>query len=344
MKPGGTTGELRSPRAAANNLDFAPDASRGASNLPVRLPDLGRGILARSALCLIALLAPAAADSVKPLFSGPFFLNQISMVGSPAGYDYVLTNGFYHFQVGWIEPIAQGHDGLFGETYFETNGNLNVSPFTSDIGTTFNLKPIRYLEIGLSYNRMLFHNSMVGFVVAPEQHVPKQAYRPNDILTHHKEPGGADIFTYHANATFDWGPAQFYFSGSRTLWDIDAKGKDYVFEYGDDLLLNTRDRVNNLMAQVILGSRPHRLFLDLSFIGVALRDQYWLTDDEGLEKNLVSLGITGLRSGRNPQFQRRGLDLSLGYWTLHNQVPSGAIAKSLMIIADWQWNIHVLKI
>src|SRR3954464_13617370 len=104
------------------------------------------------------------ADTIKPLlFFGPFFMNQVSAWGSPAGYDYVMTNGFYHFQVGWIEPLSDSRHGIFGETYFETNGNLNISPFTSDMGTTFNLKFIRYLEVGLSYNRLLYHNSMVAF-------------------------------------------------------------------------------------------------------------------------------------------------------------------------------------
>jgi len=310
--------------------------------LPFRLSRSAIRILAPLTL---AVMAPfVRADTVKPLLFGPFFMNQVSMVASPAGYDYALTNGFYHFQVGWIEPIAQTNGGIFRETYFETNGNLNISPFTSDVGTTFNVKPLRYLEFGLSYNRMLFHNSMVSFATQGDVPPPKEQYRPDEILSNDKEMGGADIFTYQANLTFDMGPAQFYFAGSRTLWDIDAKGKNYVFEYGDGLLLGIRDRVNNFMAQATLDLRPHSLFRRVSFVGLSVRDQYWQTDQTKLEKNLVSAGITGFRLGRNPRFQRRGLDLSLGYWILHDQIPSGDIAKSLVLIADWQWNIHVLNI
>ena len=281
--------------------------------MPFRLPRSSFRILV--SLTLAALCAGARADSVKPLQFGPFFMNQISMVGSPAGYDYALTNGFYHFQVGWFEPIAQGKDGIFGETYFETNGNLNVSPFTSDVGTTFNVKPLRYLELGLSYNRMVFHNSMVSFPATKDEKQPaKELYRPDQVLSHStKEMGGADIFTYQANLTFDLGPTQFYFAGSRTLWDIDAKGKGYVYEYGDGLLLAIRDRVNNFMAQATLDLRPHSVFRKLSFVGFTVRDQYWHTDQTELEKNLVSAGITGFRLGHNPRFQRRGLDLSVGY-------------------------------
>jgi hypothetical protein len=308
--------------------------------LPVRLHRLAARAIGM--LLLATLSRGAYADSVKPLMFGPFFMNQLSMEGSPAGYDYVLTNGFYHFQVGWFEPIAQGAEGIFSETYFETNGNLNISPFTSDVGTAFNVKPLRYLELGLSYNRMLFHNSMVTF---PNGNKPdRELYRPDEVLRKHSELGGADIFTYQANLTFDLGPAQFYLSDSLSLWDIDAKGKEYAYEYGDGLLISTRDRVNTVLAQATFDTRPHSLFRKVSFVGFAIRDQFWHTVKSEMSKNLVSAGITGFRVGRNSRFQRRGLDLSVGYWTLHDQIPSGHIAESLMLIADWQWNIHVLKI
>lgn len=295
-------------------------------------------------LAALGLAGPAGSDTVKPVQFGPFFLNQLTVVGSPVGYDYVLTNGVYHFQIGWIEPMSQSRTGLFGGTYFETNGNLNVSPYTSDVGTTFNLKPLRYLEMGLSYNRLMFHNSMVAFSRPGGEIVEKRLYRPDEIALFSKSAGGADIFTYQANFTLDVGRAQFYLSGARTLWDVDAKGKDFVFEYGDAMLLATRDRVNNVLAQMTLDLRPFSVFPKAGFVGLALRNQYWITDQTNIEKNLVSFGITGLRYGRNPQQHRRGLDFSVGYWTMHDQVPSGDHAKSIVLLADWQWNIHVLKI
>jgi hypothetical protein len=310
--------------------------------LPILLSRISRLLIVLAIAA--ASLRVASADSVKPLLFGPFFMNQVSVIGSPVGYDYVLTNGFYHFQVGWIEPISQGTGGLFSETYFEIDGNLNVSPFTSDLGTTFNLKPLRYLELGLSYNRMMFHNSMVSFGSVDNTLPDKKLYRPDAILSRRQELGGADIFSYHANFTLDLGPAQFYLSGAHTLWDMDAKGEDFVYEYGDDLLLSIRDRVDLGMAQATFDLRPHSVFHTMSFVGLAIRDQYWYAEQSKLMKNLVSGGITGIRLGQNSRFQRRGLDLSLGYWTLHDQIPSGNFAKSWVIIADWQWNIHVLRI
>lgn len=299
------------------------------------------------AIALLALALPwnAGCDSIKPLNFGPFFMNQVNFSGSPYGYDYALTNALYHFQVGWIEPLAEGAKGIFAETYFETDGNFNLSPFTSDIGTTFNLKPIRYLEVGLSYNRLLFHNSMVTFVEPANTEVPLEEWRPSHVIDRdHKEPGGADIFTFQANLTFDLGRTQFYVSGSRTLWDIDAKGRSYVFDYGDDVLIKPRDRVNSLLAQITLDLRPYSLYKSVSYTGLCIRDQYWYTTQTRLEKNLISAGITGFRLGQNPELQRRGLDLSVGYWIYHEQIPKGDLLKSLVLLGDWKWNIQFLKI
>jgi hypothetical protein len=291
---------------------------------------------------LLSLSIPARGDSVKPLLFGPFFMNQVSVAGSPAGYDYMLTNGFYHFEVGWNEPFSENSQGFFGQTYFETSGNLNVSPFTSDLGTSFNLKPFRYLEFGLSYNRLVFHNSMISF---QDSLIPdKSRYSPDAIFSGSKDLAGADIFTYQANFTFNILRTQLYLYASRALWDIDATGKKFVFEYGDGLLIKRRDRVNNLLAQYSIDLQPWSLFRRNSFTGLVLRNQYWSTAQTGLERNMVSFGITGLRRGRNPERQRRGLDLSVGYWTQHDQIPAGDVAKSFVLLADWKWNIHFLKI
>ena len=301
----------------------------------------------RSAMTLIIalLVVNAGADSVKPLNFGPFFMNQMSANVNPTGYDYALTDVRYHFQIGWIEPLAEGAGGLFRETYFETDGNFNVSPFTSDIGTTFNLKPLRYLEMGLSYNRLLFHNTMVTFKRPDNTPVPIDEWQPSNVISRdHKEPGGADIFTFQTNLTLNLGPAQIYLFGSRTLWDIDAKGKDYVYEYGTDMLIRPRDRVNSLLAQITLDLRPHSLYRSVSFTGLSIRNEYWYTTQTRLEKNLIYAGITGFRFGQNPERQRRGLDLSLGLWTMHDQIPKDDWVKSLVVIADWKWNIQFLKI
>ncbi len=312
--------------------------------MPTRL-SIPKTLQAAIAFLSLALASRVGADSVKPLNFGPFFMNQLSSTLSPAGYDYVLNDALYHFQVGWIEPLAEDAGGLFRQTYFETDGNFNISPFTSDIGTTFNLKPIRYLEMGLSYNRLLFHNTMVTFIRPDRTEPPVEDWRPSHVIAReHKEPGGADIFTFQSNLTVDIGPTQLYIFGSRTLWDIDAQGKDFVYEWGTDILIRPRDRVNTLLAQFTYDLRPHSLYKSVSFTGVSVRSQYWYATQTRLEKNLVSGGITGFRIGRNPERQRRGLDFSVGYWTMHDQIPKDDWIKSLVVIGDWKWNIQFLKI
>ena len=304
------------------------------------------------AVLLPALLAlPGHSDSVKPLQFGPYVLNKLSMVGSPAGYDYVLTNGGYQFQLGWVEPIANDPSSVFHHTYFETSGDFNISPYQFDLGTTFNLKPIRYLEIGLTYHRLIFNNSLVAFSrrgddLDDELSVPPRSeWRPSAIyekLGH--EPAGADVFTYQANFTIDAGRLQFFLLGSRTLWDIDAKGRDFVFEFSSDLLIWTHDRVNSAVVQLSLDLRPYSLYRTLSYTGFSVRNQYWSTEHTFLRKNLVSFGITGFRIGRNRGSQRRGLDLSVGYYTLHDQLPGNDPAKALVVLADWRWNIQFLDL
>jgi hypothetical protein len=285
------------------------------------------------------------ADSVKPLDYGPFFMNQLSSTLSPTGSDYILNTALYHFQVGWIEPISEEKKGLFRETYFESCANFNLSPFTSDIGTTLNLKPIRYLEFGLSYNRLIFHNTLAAFNKSETNPLPLEEAKPSNILAlESRQPGGADVFTFQTNLTMDLGPIQFFIYGSRTLWDIDAPGKEFVYEYGTDILIRTRDRVNSLLTQFTWDLRPHSLYKYVTFTGVSFRDQYWHTTQTRLEKNLVSGGITGFRIGKNPEHQRRGLDFSLGYFTQHNQIPKGDWLQSLVVIGDWKWNIQFLKI
>jgi hypothetical protein len=318
-----------------------PSSRPPVNRLPPTLRLLSAGVIFSCLACSALLFSPAAADSVKPVHYGPYLLNQVDMLASPAGHDFVLSNGFYHFQIGWIEPLADGTKGIFQGTYFETDGSINLSPYYVNLGTTFNLKPMRYLETGLTYNRLLYNNSMVAFKGMPE----KKDWAPAAIMSINKEPGGADVFTFQGNITVDIGRAQFFIYGSRSQWDVDAAGRDFVYDYVDDFLIKSRDRVNYGLAQIDFDMRPLSLTRYVSYTGFGLRDQYWRAEGTDLEKNLVSGGITGFRIGRNSESQRRGLDLSFGYWTRHPQIPASATwAEHWVILADWKWNIQVLNL
>lgn len=271
-------------------------------------------------------------------------VHNITFIGNPAGYRYALTNGYYRLKVGWIEPILENSTGLLKDTYFETGGEANTSPFQSDIGTTFNMKPIRYLEIGLNYNRLIFHNSMVAYAAPGVDMIDLGQARPGDLMKLDREFGGADVFTFHANFTLDMGPTRLFVLGSRALWDIDVRGKHFVYEYSNDFVIKPRDRVNYLLAQWTLDLRRFSSNPAYTFTGLAFRNEFWNTTRTELEKNLVSAGITGIRLGRNSERQSRGLDLSLGYWTEHPQLAGDDWVKNLSIILDWKLNVQFLKL
>ncbi len=275
-----------------------------------------------------------SADSIKLFRFGPYLVNDINATYSPAGYDYSLTNATYHLQLGWVEPIIANPHSLFNETYIETNANINVSPYETSIGTTFNIKPLRYFEFGLTYNRLLFNNSLISFKAIGND-LPD--WRPRQLMDQETEVSGADVFTYQSNLIFDIHRLKLLFSAERALWDIDVTGKDFVYEYENDILLKSNDRINIFVAQMIVDIKP------FAQIGLMLKNQYWYIDNTGLEKNLISFGITGFRHGINPTNQKRGLDLSVGYWTKHPHMPS-SFAKHLVILADWKWDIRFFQL
>lgn len=297
-----------------------------------------------TALCLACMPPAAGADSVKPIQFGPYIQNSISYIGNPASYRYVLNTGQYRFLVGWIEPIAEDAGGILKDTYFETDADLNVTPFQSDVGTTFNMKPIRYLEFGLSYNRLMFNNSLVSFVAPNTDMIDLKQARPGDLMRLNQEFGGADVFTFQANFTLDIGPTQVHVQGSRAFWDIDVPGKDFVYEYGNDLVIKPRDRVSVLLAKWSLDLSRFSRNQAWSYSGIGLRYQYWTTRQTDQEKSLASAGITGLRFGRNPVGQRRGLDLSAGYWVTHPQIAGDDWKRALTLLAEWKWNVQFLKL
>ena len=303
----------------------------------MRLPSL-------FAFLVAAIPFTAFPDTYKPLQFGPYMVHHITFGANPAGYRYALTNGYYRFKIGWIEPILENGGGILKDTYFETDGEANSSPFQSDVGTTFNMKPIRYLEVGLSYNRLIFHNSLVSFAAPGEDMIDLDRAQPGDLMKLDREFAGADVFTFQANFTFDIGPTQLFVMGSRALWDIDVPGKDFVYEYSNDLVIKPRDRVNNVLAKWSLDLTGFSKGPAYTFTGLAIRNQYWSTTRTDQEKNQISAGITGIRLGRNSERLRRGLDVSVGYWTRHPQLAGDDWAKNLSILLDWKLSVQFLKL
>lgn len=298
---------------------------------------------------LTPLLVASAAllahpDTVRPVRFGPYMVNHVTYTGNPYSYRYALNNVFYRFQVGWIEPISGEDGGIFKDAYFETDGNVNLSPYQSDVGTTFNVKPIRYIELGVSYNRLIFHNSMVTYVAPDQEMIDLSQARPGDLMELNREFGGADVFTFQANFTFDLGPTQLFVMGSRALWDVDVPGKDFLYEYSSDLVIKPRDRINTILGKWSLDLSRYSKSKAYSFTGLAVRNQYTFTTNTEQQKNLISAGITGFRLGRNPELHRRGLDFSLGYWTMHPQLVPDDWTKSVSLLMEWQWTVQILKL
>jgi hypothetical protein len=281
------------------------------------------------------------ADGVRPERFGPFLQQGFGFRGNPAGWRDVPLTGSYSFQAGWMEPINAPSGFLFRSTYVEAQGNAEISPYQADIGTAFNLKPIRFLEAGVGYNRLLFHKSLVGF---PAQGPPSQWRAMELIRADVREWAGADVFTFQGNATVNMGRLQLHAGAQRELWDVDASEHEFLVEYQTDFLIRKRDRINSVYGQLHLNLEPYLAFLGFTMRGFTLRQQFWWTSQTELQQHLVSGGISGLRWGRNSGRRYRGLDVFTGWWLEHPQVPGDAGTKSLYLNLQWVWNIQVLRL
>ena len=205
-----------------------------------------------------ALAGTAFGDGVRPQKFGPFLQQSMAFQGNPAGSDYVYPFADYNLQAGWLEPIAILPWPLFKGSYIEAQGNATASPYQVDFGIAFNLKPIRFFEFGLAYNRLVYPYTLAGFSApdsASADWMPtKHEWQPSEILgADHLQAAGTDIFTYQANLTFDAGPVQLHGGGYYSLWDVDAAhSSDLVLEYRTGLLIHKKDRIGSLYAQTMM--------------------------------------------------------------------------------------------
>jgi len=296
-------------------------------------------------VCLLVRLSWPAVNNYPVIRFGPYVLNEIHLMGSPTNNRDILPNGGYRLQFGWIEPITI--DGLSHAacTFLETDAHFDVTPYQTDLGTTFSLKPFRLLEIGLTYNRLIFNSSMVGFQGQENGTIPPtQDWRSYSVLT--RQPGeavGADIFTFTGGLFLHISRVSAYLGASRSLWDVDLHDQDYLFEFQNDLLIKRRDRINIITLQIQNEIPAWTWLKPFTMEGFFLRNRYWYTTQTKLEKNLISAGILGLRYGTNPYNQKRGLDLGFGYFSLSPQLERSVWWRRATISLDWKWSVDILN-
>lgn len=291
----------------------------------------------------------AQADGVRPQRFGPFLQQSMAVQGNPAGYSRIFPFAAYNLQAGWMEPIAVLPWPVFRGSYIETQGNATVSPYQTDFGIAFNLKPIRFFEFGLAYNRLFFPNTLAGFNypdTANHSVLPdKSRWRPTEILgVDHLSAAGSDIFTYQGNLTVDVGPAQLHGGGFYSMWDVDTRTNDLVLEYHSGLLIKRQDRIGSVYAQTLFRPDSGMSFLGFSAQGFGIRNQLWWTVQTELSQNLLSAGFTGLVRGKNGGRLYRGLDGWLGYWTWHPQLTHQNPWQKFNLSLLWTWNIQILNL
>jgi hypothetical protein len=296
-----------------------------------------------------ALSGNARADGVRPQRFGPFLQQSLALTGNPEGYARIFPFASYNLQAGWMEPIAVLPWPLFQGSYIETQANATASPYQTDFGIAFNLKPIRFFEFGIAYNRLFFPNTLAGFNfpdTADAHHLPERyRWRPTEMLhVDQLSAAGADIFTYQANLTVNAGPTQLHAGTSYSMWAVDTRTHDFILEYHSGLLIRRNDRIGSLYAQTLF--RPDSGFGALGFSaqGFGIRNQLWWTIQTNLSQNLLSAGFTGLRRGRNGDRLYRGLDGWVGYWTWHPQLADRDPWQKLNLSLQWTWNIQILNL
>jgi len=296
-----------------------------------------------------ALAAASQADGVRPQRFGPFLQQSVIAQGNPSGYARNYPFGAYNLQAGWMEPIAALPWPVFRGSYIETQGNATFSPYQTDFGIAFNLKPVRFFEFGLAYNRLFFPNTLAGFNYPDTSNTdilpPRERWRPPQILgVDHLSAAGADIFTYQGNLTANLGPIQLHGGGSYSLWAVDTRSHDLILEYKSGLLIKRHDRIGSLHAQALVRPDSGMGFMGLTSDGFGMRSQLWWTVQTGLTQNLVSAGFSGLRRGRNAGRLYRGLDGWVGYWTWHPQLADQEAWQKLYVSLQWTWNIQILNL
>ncbi len=294
---------------------------------------------------IAAFHAQADEQGFPDIRFGPYVYNEIHVGASPVGEEGVLPMGSYHLQFGWIEPISLDSKSSFACTYLETDGHFDVSPYQTDLGTTFSIKPFRLFEFGLTYNRLIFNESLVSFGYDPQGRLPEaSSWSAGKVLKHQPGDGvGADVFTFTGAVHMQLEPVTLVLEASSSFWDIDIIDNDLVYEYDSDLLIAKRERIQRLSGDLSFELPRMQLLLPFTVHAITLQDRYIYATHTQLEKNLIAFGLSGFRYGKDSPSQRRGLDFKAGYFTHHPQLEGASFGRRIYLSLDWKWNIDFLS-
>ncbi len=294
-------------------------------------------------ICSLLISNSVFSDGFEPNRIGPYHEQSWILDVNPIGYMRSPGFGAWDFKAGWVEPLNFPTHPFFQGSYLETQGNASLSPFQSDIGTAFNLKPIRFLKMGVGYNRLLYHNSLVGF---SGEYKPELTQWQTDALLdpEHQEVAGSDIFSFRGSIFFELASLQIYAGGFRSLWDIDSRSRNIFYEYRSGLLIKKRDRINSLDLQSMLNLEPYFRIGKMMARGIRVQEQMWWTSQTHLYQNLVSVGLMGIRWGQNTSRIYQGADFSIGYWVAHPQFENQNRIESFHINLEWKCNTQWLNV
>ncbi len=276
---------------------------------------------------------------------GPFTTNEFNLIGTPFGYRDALPNGTYQVRVGWMEPLAEKANEYIGATFLETIGTIDVSPYEIDVGTGFNLRLFKILGLGLKYHRLFFNNTMVSFSVQADSSrrdnvplVPESyKWRPSRVIDRvinlQGESGGADVFTFEFQLRGDALPVKWQLSLQHELWDVDAAGKSHVYEYTNDVLIRSQDKVSQLGVRLIW---VHPLGIPINPI---LENQYWYIQGTELQKDALTAGLSFDGGSYSSDIKQNDIEINMGFWMLHPRLEDRSILERMIIGITWHYQL-----
>jgi len=261
---------------------------------------------------------------------GGFMRQNLEIMSTPLSYNSVPSNGFYHFQVGWIEPLYSAKTKTFKRTYIEPGIDIGVSPFSSSIGAFFHIKLFSWYEFKAGYKRQFYHSTLISYESKPSL----DSWTSENLFSDISDKGefaGGDIFNYGNFLTVPLKIAKLKLSYGIELLNIDQRGKHYLFDYSTDFLIDPKDKIRTIGTQLILFPESS---MQLSF-----QNEYKWTNESEFEKNLFQISLLGLVLNKKNYID---LDLHMGSWFLHPQIDEAPNLKSFTLGFNLKWGLVIL--